>query len=85
MRDFGFGRRYEEYELEVRNEMENMVQMIKDGPRYPHESVFLKGGGVVSLPKALIGNVANCFLQVVANERLHRSEQEKLFKLVVSV
>lgn len=80
MRDFGFGRRFEEYELEVRNEMESLVQMLKENPKYPHESEFLRPDGVALLPKALIGCVGNCFLRIVANERLPRCEQDKLFK-----
>lgn len=80
LRDFGFGRRFEDYEIEVRDEMQALVSMIKEGPRYEHEKKFLRDGGEISLPKALIGCLANCFLQVISNERLPRAEQELLFK-----
>lgn len=79
LRDFGFGRRCQEYEIEVRDEMMNLVAMIKDGPRFEHEKSFLKVGEV-SLPKALIGSLGNCFLQVLSSERLSRSEQGQLIK-----
>lgn len=80
LRDFGFGRRYEEFEMEVRNEMENFIKIIKEGPKYDYELKFLKKDGVISLPRGLIGCVGNCFLQVVANERFSREDQQKIFK-----
>lgn len=80
LRDFGFGRRYEDYEIEVRDEMENLVAMIKDGPRYQHEKAFLRRGGELLLPKALIGSLSNCFLQILTNERFPRAEQAELFQ-----
>lgn len=80
LRDFGFGRRYQEYEVEVLDEMKNFVELIKDGPKYEHEKKYFKPGGHVCLPKALIGVLGNCFLQVCAGERLARPDQDKLFK-----
>lgn len=80
IRDFGFGRRLESYELEVENEIEAFIKMIKDGPKFKHEEEFLKPGGILSLPKGLICCVGNCFLQVLANFRLHREDQWKLYK-----
>lgn len=80
LRDFGFGRRYEDYEIEVRDEMENLVAMIKEGPRYTHETHFLKSGGKILLPKALLGCLGNCFLQILASERFERIEQAELFE-----
>lgn len=79
LRDFGFGRRYQEYEVEVREELENLVAMIKEGPKHEHEKEFLKVGEI-SLPKGLIGCLGNCFLQILSGERLPRSEQSQLFK-----
>lgn len=79
LRDSGFGRRYQEYEIEVRDELQNLVAMIKEGPKYEHEKAFLKVGEI-SLPKALVGSLGNCFLQVLSNERIPRSEQAQLFK-----
>lgn len=80
LRDFGFGRRYQEFEIEVRDEIKNLVEMIKGGPKYPHEHKFLRRDGEILLPKALIGSLSNCFLQVLSNERLQRAEQAELFE-----
>lgn len=80
LRDFGFGRRHQDYEVEVIDEMKNLVDLIKSGPKYDHESAYFGKGGLVNLPKALIGAMGNCFLQVCVSERLPRAEQQKLFK-----
>src|SRR5690349_3017046 len=80
LRDFGFGRRYQEYESEVGDEMKSLVNLIKEGPKYEHEKKFFHPNGLVCLPKALCGALGNCFLQVCAGERLSREEQYKIFK-----
>lgn len=80
LRDFGFGRRYQEYEIEVLDEIKSLVNLIKEGPKFEHEEKYFKHGGNVNLPKALIGALGNCFLQVCANERLSRADQHKIFK-----
>lgn len=85
LRDFGFGRRFEDFEVEVRDEMSQLVEMIKSGPKYEHEHGFLKKGGFVSFPNVLICCLGNSFLQVVSGERLIRTEQYKLFKYVIII
>lgn len=40
LRDYGFGRRFEELELDTRDELKAFVEMIKNGPEYPHEKVY---------------------------------------------
>jgi hypothetical protein len=79
MRDFGFGRRLPDYEIEVLEEMKNLVNLIKDGPTYEHEKKYFKSCGSVCLPQALIGTIGNCFLQVICNEKLSRADQYKIF------
>lgn len=39
LRDFGFGRRYEDLELETRDEFKMFVDIVKNGPQYDHEKV----------------------------------------------
>lgn len=79
LRDYGFGRRFEDYEVEVRDEMQAFVSMIKEGPKFDHEKVFLKQGELM-LPKGLIGCLGNCFVQVLSGERFSRAEQAPLYK-----
>lgn len=80
LRDFGFGRRFPEYETEVLEEMKNFVDQIKEGPKFEHEKKYFAPGGYVQLPQALIGPMGNSFLQVLANERLTRADQHKIFR-----
>lgn len=39
LRDFGFGRRFEELELEIRDEFKAFIDILKNGPEYSHEKV----------------------------------------------
>lgn len=39
MRDFGFGRRFQELELETRDEFNMFIDIVKNGPKYEHEKV----------------------------------------------
>ena len=68
--------------MEIMDEMKSLVNLIKEGPKYEHEKKYFKPGGHVLLPKALIGTLGNCFLQVCIGQRLARDDQHKLFKFV---
>lgn len=39
LRDYGFGRRFNELELEMRDEINGFVDLLKNGPKYTHEEV----------------------------------------------
>lgn len=39
MRDYGFGRRFDELENETKEEMLQMIDIFKSGPKYKHEQV----------------------------------------------
>lgn len=39
LRDFGFGRRFQELELQINDEIMDLVNMIKTGPKHSHETV----------------------------------------------
>lgn len=42
LRDFGFGRRFQSLEIEIKDELMHFIDMVKNGPKYPHEEVDLK-------------------------------------------
>lgn len=75
LRDYGFGRRFQELELEQRDEFAMFIDMIKNGPKFEHEKLYLKEGGHVLSPKGFAPYMANGFMKVMFNERLPRSEQ----------
>lgn len=81
LRDFGFGRRFEDYEIEVEDELRSLVDMIKEGkPINEHEKEFLRNDGELLLPKALIGSLSNCFFAVLCGEKFLRVDQAQVFK-----
>lgn len=46
LRDFGFGRRHEELELDFNDEILNLIDLIDNGPKYRHEKVTRKCFGL---------------------------------------
>lgn len=41
LRDFGFGRRYEILEKEIEIQIAQFIDLVKNGPKYPHEDVMM--------------------------------------------
>lgn len=41
LRDFGFGRRYEILEKEIQIQIAQFIDLVKNGPKYPHEEVMM--------------------------------------------
>lgn len=80
LRDFGFGRRHEELEAHIRDELTDFINMVRDGPKYPHEKAVLRAPGVGQIPLLMSGSMANCFFQVLLTERIPRAEQSALFE-----
>lgn len=79
LRDFGFGRRFSELELDIEDELRQMIDMIKNGPKYPHEKEFFNDGKVLC-PNVFYPLASNSFLKVLCNERVPRENQEELLK-----
>lgn len=42
LRDFGFGRRQDELESEIEDEIRILIDLLKNGPKYDFEEVFLQ-------------------------------------------
>ncbi|XP_054747740.1 probable cytochrome P450 304a1 [Anastrepha obliqua] len=83
LRDYGFGRRFDELESVIQAEITDLLDLIRNGPRYPHEHELSKPGGYrIYLPNILSPFVANSFFHIVMNERHSRAEQADLLHLV---
>lgn len=39
LRDFGFGRRLETFEMEIQSQIAQYIDLVKNGPKYEHEMV----------------------------------------------
>lgn len=79
LRDFGFGRRFPELEIDIREEISGLIEMIKTGPKYDCEKEIMKDG-LVKCPNILFACYGNAFLKVLCCERLPRQENHLIYK-----
>uniref|UniRef100_A0A1B0BLX1 Cytochrome P450 n=1 Tax=Glossina palpalis gambiensis TaxID=67801 RepID=A0A1B0BLX1_9MUSC len=83
LRDFGFGRRFMELELVIQEELNDMLDLIRNGPKFDHEKPYCKESGMrIYLPNFFSPFVANSVFHIVCNERTPRSEQADLWELI---
>ncbi|EDW14395.1 probable cytochrome P450 304a1 [Drosophila mojavensis] len=83
LRDFGFGRRFDQLENVIAEEITDMLDLIRNGPRYEHEHQLVKPGGYrIQLPLFFNPFSANSHFSIVYNERVPRAEMAKLIKLI---
>lgn len=83
LRDFGFGRRFEELELVIQEELTDMIDLIRNGPKYEHEKRYIKEGGYrILMPYFLSPFSANSLFHIMYNERYARQDQAKLWELI---
>lgn len=83
MRDWGFGCRSGKLEMELRDEISTFVEMLREGPKYPHEEDIFQKDGSVFCPKILFATLSNAFFEILYGERLHRKDQAKLYEFVL--
>ncbi|XP_037033214.1 probable cytochrome P450 304a1 [Bradysia coprophila] len=81
LRDFGFGRRFSELELELEEELRQLIEIIKNGPKYPHEREMFKDG-MVLCPNVFFTLASNSFLKVLCNERVPRENHDELLRVI---
>ncbi|XP_059610795.1 probable cytochrome P450 304a1 [Phlebotomus argentipes] len=79
LRDYGFGRRFTELEIEVRDEICLFLDILRNGPKYPHEHKMMKNGYVL-IPEIFYASSGNAFLKIMSGEKFTRSEQGILFE-----
>lgn len=79
LRDFGFGRRFSELELDLEEELRQLIEIIKNGPKYPHENEFFQDG-MVLCPNVFYTTASNSFLKVLCNERFPRENHDQLLQ-----
>lgn len=69
LRDFGFGRRFDELENDINDEITNFIDLLKNGPKYEHEKVSYECPAFPS--DALNGNVILGFWTEIYERWLH--------------
>ncbi|XP_059611495.1 probable cytochrome P450 304a1 [Phlebotomus argentipes] len=80
LRDYGFGRRFTELEIEVRDEICLFLDILRGGPKYPEEHKIMKNGYVLA-PDIFYPSLSNAFLKILAGEKLPRDEQGILYEI----
>ncbi|XP_055587550.1 probable cytochrome P450 304a1 [Uranotaenia lowii] len=80
LRDFGFGRRFEDLEMETRSEIETLLDVLRYGPKYEHEKAFARKEGSALCPDVFYGCLANVYFQVVCGERFLRKDMADVFE-----
>ncbi|XP_052740710.1 probable cytochrome P450 304a1 isoform X2 [Bicyclus anynana] len=84
MRDYGFGRREESLEAVVANETKEMIDMAKNGPKYPVEHEMVKGD-LIYMQHFFAVPFINGMIHIFARTTLPRSEYKVLFDLAREV
>ncbi|XP_005183115.1 probable cytochrome P450 304a1 [Musca domestica] len=83
LRDFGFGRRFQQLEAVIHEELTDMLDLIRNGPKFDHEREFVKEGGYrILMPYLFNPFSANSVYHIIFNERYPRVEQADLWKLI---
>lgn len=82
LRDYGFGRRFSDLEIEVRDEICAFLDMLRSGPKYEHEFEIMKEDGHILVPNIFFSTMSNAFFKVLSGVKFTRSEQQVLFELV---
>lgn len=85
LRDFGFGRRFADLEAAAGEELLDLVDMLRNGPRFEHEHRLMGGdanggGRTLELPLGLMALTGNMLMQCVLNERGERKDLGALFE-----
>lgn len=80
LRDYGFGRRFSDLEIEVRDEICAFLEMLRTGPRFKHEFNIMKEDGRILAPNIFFSTMSNAFLKVLSGVKFTREEQEMLFE-----
>lgn len=80
LRDFGFGRRFNELEFVLNDELQEFIQMIREGPKFPHEMQFLSKSGLICAPNIFFAFFSNAFLRLVTGKNIPREERGSLLE-----
>lgn len=64
--------------MDIEEELRQMIELIRNGPKYSHEKDLFNDDGMVLCPNVFYLMASNSFLKVLCNERVPRENQEKL-------
>ncbi|KAL5284034.1 hypothetical protein ACFFRR_006355 [Megaselia abdita] len=80
LRDYGFGRRFDELEAVMADNVQDFVDLIKEGPKFSYEGKYVQNGKLLS-PYIFAPTVLSTFIHILTNERLTREEQAEIYEM----
>lgn len=80
LRDFGFGIRNASFEEAISEEIQDLINLLKNGPKYSHENEYIHGNEFLA-PIIFQPFTTNIFFEILFGERLSRSEHYKFREL----
>lgn len=81
MRDFGYGRRFVQYEAELESELLEFVQLIRDKqPAYAHERNFKRADSQMLCPQMFFACTGNALFKILFKETIPRAQQHRLIR-----
>ncbi|XP_026470621.1 probable cytochrome P450 304a1 [Ctenocephalides felis] len=80
MRDFGFGRRCPSLEAMINEELNDLINLLKNGPVEKDENLVCRDG-LIMMPNIFFMAFINSFMAVFSRERWPRSKHHELIKL----
>lgn len=81
MHQFGFGRRSAESEADIQSGLEELIALLRDGPKYEHEHALVDASsGFALCPTVFFALFSNVVLRMLIGARLGREDQGVLFE-----
>lgn len=77
---FGFGRRSPEAEADIQAGLEDVISLLRDGPKYDHEKALVDESGFALCPTVFFAAFSNVLLKMLVGARLPREDQGVLFE-----
>ncbi|XP_029712602.2 probable cytochrome P450 304a1 [Aedes albopictus] len=78
---FGFGRRSPEAEADTQAGLEDVISLLRDGPKYEHEKALVDDQGFALCPTVFFAVFSNVLLKMIVGVRLGREDQAVMFEV----
>ncbi|XP_055587549.1 probable cytochrome P450 304a1 [Uranotaenia lowii] len=79
LHQYGFGRRSPEVEQDLQNGLEDLLDLLRNGPKHGHEQELVDNEGYALCPTVFFALFSNAMLRMLIGARLAREDQGVLF------
>ncbi|XP_058056096.1 uncharacterized protein LOC131207498 [Anopheles bellator] len=81
LHEYGFGRRNDNVEQDLQAGLEELISLLKEGPKHDHERALLNASGYALCPQLFFALFSNVMLRMLTASRLEREDQAVLFEV----